>query len=1018
VCAALLAGVAHDAYAQSTEAVTTGTLRSYSTIYSIGLEWDLVGDSDHDATATVTYRVTGTSEWRAALPLVRVDYNGYNLLSGSVLSLAPDTEYIVRASLQDPDGGAETRDVKVRTRRLPAPPIGGRVFHVVPGVGGGDGSLLAPFGGVAAAQQVARPGDTFLLHAGNYGGRIRFSVPGTGSDYIVWKGAGDGEVLMAGLDIAASHVWLEGITVRDQSYAMFTVDAPTNVVITRCNFFNNHYSVYLQRGGSYWYIADNTIVGNTPAISESFAGEGIELNHTSGHTVAHNSITNVADGVSYPTTNVDIFGNDIFDTSDDGVEADGGGANVRIWGNRIHNAVHNGIGFQPQTSGPWYIVRNQIVNNKEGAFKFRKTDRFVLLHNTIVNSGRLAMICCHEEHLLRAYARNNLWISATSTQIWGFDAFLTDWRTDLDYDGFDWGTSTRPFAYGGYTHPDIWAFSNASGQEAHGVRVWKDTCFEEFNVPAQSPVSVPPQTMTLRGSCPAVDAGAVLPTVNDGFVGTGPDLGAHEYGLPPAVYGPRPVEDPNVSPSVVVTSPAAWAAFTAPTTIHVTAQASDPDGRVSRVEFFANGASIGVRHVEPWSLAWTNSLPGTYAITVRATDDRGFGATSDPVHVTVESPYSSSTHTEVVLHAKNASTIVGWTIMEDATAAGGARLQNVNAGAAKLSKPLASPTQYFEMTFNADAGIGYRLWMRGKATSNNWANDSVYVQFDGSVDETGVPVYRIGTTSGTTYTLEDCISCGVSGWGWQDNGFGAGVLGPLVYFATSGPQTIRVQVREDGLAIDQIVLSADRYLTAAPGTLKYDKTILAEWVRTPEPTEVVLYAKDGVIGGGWTLISDATAAGGARMQNPNAAAPKFPVEASPTQYFDMTFRAEAGVGYRLWMRAKATSNNWANDSVFVQFDGSVDENGNPVYRTGTTSATSYTLEDCTACGMSGWGWQDNGYGAGMLGDLVYFAESGPQRIRVQVREDGLGIDQIVLSAGKYLLTAPGSLKYDSVILPQ
>jgi hypothetical protein len=35
-----------------------------------------------------------------------------------------------------------------------------------------------------------------------------------------------------------------------------------------------------------------------------------------------------------------------------------------------------------------------------------------------------------------------------------------------------------------------------------------------------------------------------------------------------------------------------------------------------------------------------------------------------------------------------------------------------------------------------------------------------------------------------------------------------------------------VQVREDGLSIDQIVLGADKYLSVAPGALKNDATIL------------------------------------------------------------------------------------------------------------------------------------------------------------------------------------------------
>ena len=523
VCVVLLAAVASDARAQTTEPVRPGELRSYSTIHSIGLEWALVNDSDRDAAATVEYRASGASAWSSGLPLVRIDFNGANTLAGSLLMLVPDTEYIVRVSLWDPDGGADVRELKVGTRRVPAPPVGGRVLHAVPGAGGGDGSPNAPFGGIVAAQAAARPGDTFLLHAGSYGGRIRFDMPGTAVEYIVWKAAGDGEVLMDGIDIAASHVWLEGITVHNQTYATFSIDAPTNVVITRCAFFNNHYSIYLQRGGSDWYIADNTIVGDTPPSSESFAGEGIELNHTSGHTVAHNSITNVADGVSYPTTNVDIFGNDIFDTSDDGIEADGGGANVRMWGNRIHNAVHNGISFQPQSGGPWYIVRNQIVGNKESAFKFRTTDRFVLLHNTIVNWGSgpsTSLMCCSESHLLRAIARNNLWISVQGGQIWGFDAVLRDWRTDLDYDGFDWGMATNPFVYGGQTYPDHWSFSKASGLEKNAVRVSKAICFEDFRVPGQSPFPVPPQVMTLRAECEAVDAGAVLPNINDGFAGS------------------------------------------------------------------------------------------------------------------------------------------------------------------------------------------------------------------------------------------------------------------------------------------------------------------------------------------------------------------------------------------------------------------------------------------------------------------------------------------------------------------
>ena len=180
---------------------------------------------------------------------------------------------------------------------------------------------------------------------------------------------------------------------------------------------------------------------------------------------------------------------------------------------------------------------------------------------------------------------------------------------------------------------------------------------------------------------------------------------------------------------------------------------------------------------------------------------------------------------DAVLYAAGASTIAGkWAVAADSTAAGGARIATPNAGL-KLAAS-ATPADYFELTFQAAAGVPYRLWIRGKATSNSWANDSVFVQFSGSVNASGTAVYRIGTASATTVTIEDCSGCGLAGWGWNDNGFGTGVLGPVIYFASSGTQRIRVQMREDGLSIDQIVLSRGAYLQSAPGATKNDGTIL------------------------------------------------------------------------------------------------------------------------------------------------------------------------------------------------
>jgi hypothetical protein len=380
-------------------------------------------------------------------------------------------------------------------------------------------------------------------------------------------------------------------------------------------------------------------------------------------------------------------------------------------------------------------------------------------------------------------------------------------------------------------------------------------------------------------------------------------------------------------------------------------------------------------------------------------------------HVAVV-PTSGGSAPDVVLYARNAAPIAGgWQIVADSTAAGGARIWLPDAGAGKLASAAASPANYFELTFDAPAGVPFHLWLRMRAQAESWQNDSVFVQFSDSVDASGNPAWRIGGTSASVVSLEDCSGCGEQGWGWNDNGYDA--AGTPVVFATSGPHTVRIQQREDGISIDQIVLSPSTYLTSAPGTNKNDATILAA---PADQNEVVLYAADlAATGGSWQLVSDPTAAGGTRIWNPDAGVGKLAsASASPASHVDVTFNAKAGVPYHVWLRMKADNDSWQNDSVFLQFSDSVDGSGNPVWRIGSTGATVVSLEDCSGCGEQGWGWNDNGYNTAAT--PVVFATTGPHTIRIQQREDGVSIDQIVLSAVRYVNRAPGVAKSDTTIV--
>ena len=77
-----------------------------------------------------------------------------------------------------------------------------------------------------------------------------------------------------------------------------------------------------------------------------------------------------------------------------------------------------------------------------------------------------------------------------------------DWRTDLDYDGFDWGESTRPFFFNGTTYTNLESFSAGTGQEANGIRISHQTCIPTMDVPGDSPTPVPPQYLALARRLP------------------------------------------------------------------------------------------------------------------------------------------------------------------------------------------------------------------------------------------------------------------------------------------------------------------------------------------------------------------------------------------------------------------------------------------------------------------------------------------------------------------------------------
>ena len=158
----------------------------HPTLLNLGFEWAISGDDNRNATVDVQYRRVGDSDWRDAMPLVRIggekifrDREGLSYtvpdgFAGSILNLESGTEYECRFELTDPDGasGETSHTVRVKTRTEPQPYEGGRVRHVYPPYHEGPkeephfSSVLHAYYGAGLGdwsvvwENRARPGDT------------------------------------------------------------------------------------------------------------------------------------------------------------------------------------------------------------------------------------------------------------------------------------------------------------------------------------------------------------------------------------------------------------------------------------------------------------------------------------------------------------------------------------------------------------------------------------------------------------------------------------------------------------------------------------------------------------------------------------------------------------------------------------------------------------------------------------------------------------------------------------------
>lgn len=444
---------------------------------------------------------------------------------------------------------------------------------------------------------VGQPAPGHLALGTVFDGTYYLTQSGTPDKPIVIRGAGDGEAIFDGDGaqnlfnlMAANYNYFEGLTIRNTNVAFLTgiknIAGASGFTLKRSRLYNVGRAVQDDWSGSKnYYIADNVFIGRHdpdrmmgwngepwtkfPGYPELLTSEYAIKVYGQGHVVAHNYIAHWHDGVDVATygnpdgapnpiadrepVSIDFYGNDIFNMGDNCIESDGGARNIRVFRNRCFDSAAGSLSAQPMYGGPVYFYQNLVYNSPaSGSLKFVATPAGVLTYqNTFV--GEVVV----RGPASNVHFRNNLIIAQgaldpvfavgtyTSYSTSDYNGFRPNPNVD---DAFEWNTPREGVAADYRTAPVVHRFrtlreySAASGQDRHSVLVDYDVF-----VRVTPPDKTDPQRLykpdgldfRLRLGSAAVDAGIELPSINDGYAGRAPDLGAYELDRPLPEYGPR-----------------------------------------------------------------------------------------------------------------------------------------------------------------------------------------------------------------------------------------------------------------------------------------------------------------------------------------------------------------------------------------------------------------------------------------------------------------------------------------------
>ncbi len=397
--------------------------------------------------------------------------------------------------------------------------------------------------------------------------------------------------------MAADYNYLEGITIRDADVAVIAgirdVMGARGIVVRNCRFEDVGIGIMAQDGNcSEYYIADNVFLGREEQtlLLKSVPNENGEhvkrlksyyavKVYGPGHVICNNYIAYFHDGIDISThgtpeyelakksVSIDIYNNDIYCVNDNFIEADGGTYNIRILRNRCVNGAGAPFSNEPVLGGPVYWIRNISYHTPESpAFSFESMNPAGILayHNTVTTFMARSDQGCSNVHF-----RNNLFLPPSDCGLPVIGLMTYTSYSSSDYNGYwfapsnnspiEWlAPSADVISNYDLTGPalgykSLSGLRSTSNQELNSVMVDFDVfanvpepIFAAYSQldPAVGPITYPVYladslNFQLKPGSIAVDAGVVLPNVNDEITGDQPDLGALELGLPLPHWGPR-----------------------------------------------------------------------------------------------------------------------------------------------------------------------------------------------------------------------------------------------------------------------------------------------------------------------------------------------------------------------------------------------------------------------------------------------------------------------------------------------